>query len=156
MGVAGCGKTTVGRRIAQQLQQPFYDGDDYHGENNRRKMADGRPLTDEDRHPWLARLGDLMQLHPGGCVISCSALKRAYRDLLREQSPVRFLYLEISEQTARQRVAGRDHFFPLSLVADQFAVLESPGNEPGVVTVDGETGLESVVEAAVSQLRESA
>jgi gluconokinase len=142
MGVAGSGKTTLGLALAERLGWIAIDADDHHSERNRQKMAQGMPLTDEDRASWLAELVTCLraELARGrSVVLNCSALKRSYRDVFRQAFPgARFVYLQISESTAIARVSGRAaHLFPASLVASQFATLESPVGEDGVLTVDG-------------------
>jgi gluconokinase len=138
MGVAGCGKSTVGAATAAAEQLPLVEGDDFHSAGNRAKMAGGVPLTDADRAQWLVTLGEQLAAHPAGVVLTCSALKRAYREQLRQAAPgLRFVFLEISRDAAQQRVAARgSHFFSASLVDSQFATLESPVGEPGVLRVD--------------------
>jgi gluconokinase len=137
MGVAGCGKSTVGAVVASAEGLPLIEGDDFHSAASRDKMARGTPLTDADRAQWLVTLGEQIAAHPDGVVLTCSALKRAYRDLLRRAAPgLRFVFLEIGRAAARERVAGRGaHFFSASLVDSQFATLESPVGEPGVLRV---------------------
>ena len=143
MGVAGCGKSSLARAVAGALGLPLVEGDDHHGEANRARMAQGIALTDADRQDWLATLGRLLQAHPQGVVLTCSALKRAYRDQLRAASPgLRFAFLDITPAAAAQRVAARpSHFFSASLVDSQFATLESPVGEPGVLRLDAERPL---------------
>ena len=138
MGVAGCGKSTVGAAVAAAEQLPLVEGDDFHSAGNRAKMAGGIPLTDADRAQWLVTLGQQLAGHPGGVVLTCSALKRSYRDQLRQAAPgLRFVFLEISRDAAQQRVSARGaHFFSATLVDSQFATLESPVGEPGVLRVD--------------------
>lgn len=138
MGVAGCGKSTVGAAIAAAEHLPLVEGDDFHSAASRAKMAGGVPLTDADRADWLVALGGQLAARPGGVVLTCSALKRAYRDQLRQAAPgLRFVFLEIPRDEAQRRVAGRDtHFFSAGLVASQFATLESPVGEEGVLHVD--------------------
>ena len=143
MGVSGCGKSTLARAVAQALGWTMLEGDEFHSAASQDKMTQGTPLTDLDRAGWLATLGDqlTMQLvmHPAGVVLSCSALKQAYRDTLRGYAPgLRFVFLEISPATALARVAARsgEHFFPAALVDNQFATLESPTGEAGVLRVD--------------------
>lgn len=139
MGVAGCGKSSVGRALAQSLRLPLIEGDEFHSQHNLDKMRQGLALTDADRADWLAALGQTLEQHETGAVLTCSALKRAYRDLLRSHAPgLRFVFLRIDPDTASQRVTARasTHLFPASLVASQFAALESPVGEPGVLTVD--------------------
>jgi gluconokinase len=146
MGVAGCGKSTVGAAMAAAEQLPLVEGDDFHSAGNRAKMAGGVPLTDADRAQWLVTLGEQLAAHPAGVVLTCSALKRAYREQLRQAAPgLRFVFLEISRDAAQQRVAARgSHFFSASLVDSQFATLESPVGEPGVLRVDALESLDSL------------
>ena len=120
------------------------EGDDYHSPTSREQMGRGIPLTDADRQGWLETLGELLRQSAGGAVLTCSSLKRAYRDRLRAAAPgVGFVYLEISPEEALRRVAARagDHFFPAGLVDSQFATLESPVGEAGVLTLDGTLSL---------------
>ena len=152
MGVAGCGKSSVAAAVAARLGLPLVEGDDYHPRTSIEKMRAGQPLTDEDRSGWLATLGDLLAAHPQGVVMTCSALKCRYRDVLRLRSPgLRFVFLELTPEEARQRVLQRcaAHFMPLVLVDSQFAALESPVGEPGVFRVDASLDLEDIVRAAV-------
>src|SRR5688572_18329552 len=118
MGVAGCGKSTLGAAIAQALALPLIEGDDFHGAASRDKMSRGIALTDADRDEWLATLGDELQRRPQGAVLTCSALKRAYRDRLRAAAPgLLFVFLDIDRAHALQRVAARSsHFFSATLV----------------------------------------
>ena len=139
MGVAGCGKSSLGVAIAQQLQLAIVEGDDHHSAINLAKMQRGIALTDEDRMGWLAALGRQLQQHPDGMVLTCSSLKLAYRDQLRQASTgLRFVFLDISREHATARVAARaaSHFFSASLMDSQFSTLEVPTGEPGVLTVD--------------------
>lgn len=139
MGVAGCGKSSLGAAVAQAQALPLIEGDDHHSAASREKMRQGIALTDADREGWLAALGQLLQGHPGGAVLTCSALKKAYRDRLRAACPgVRFAFLDIDRAHAGQRVAARvnTHFFSTTLVDSQFATLESPVGEPGVLRLD--------------------
>jgi len=138
MGVSGCGKSHVGATIATELALPLVEGDEFHGAGNRERMRNGVALTDADRADWLERLGSELQRHPGGAVLTCSALKRAYRDRLRAAAPgLRFVWLDLDPQAALARVAQRPaHFFPAGLVATQFDTLEPPHGEPGVLRLD--------------------
>jgi gluconokinase len=138
MGVAGCGKSSLGAAVAAGEGLALIEGDDFHSAASRAKMSRGVALTDEDRAQWLEVLGGRLASHPQGVVLTCSALKRAYRDRLRAAAPgLRFVFLEIDRTAAQQRVAGRgSHFFSASLVDSQFATLESPVGEPGVLRVD--------------------
>ena len=155
MGVSGCGKSAVGERIARELNLPLIEGDEFHPPANIEKMRQGIPLDDGDRAGWLERLGRELASQQGGAVLTCSALKRSYRDCLRRASPgLRFVHLALTQQQAQQRVASRgDHFYPPSLVASQFAALENPAQEPGVLVVDACRPLEQVAQQVVSWLR---
>jgi gluconokinase len=137
MGVSGCGKSTLTEALARALRCPAVEGDTYHLPSSQAKMHAGEALTDADRAPWLDRLGELLAEAPGDVVLSCSALKRRYRDRLRASVPgLRFVFMEIEPALALQRVATRPgHFFPAELVASQFEALESPLGEPGVFGV---------------------
>jgi gluconokinase len=143
MGVAGCGKSAVGELIASKLGLPLIEGDDFHPASNVSKMQRGVPLTDDDRADWLQTLGLALARHTGGAVLTCSALKASYRDRLRAAAtPLCFVYLQISEAESLRRVGQRaGHFYPPSLVASQFAALQDPSGEPGVLTVDGSAPL---------------
>ncbi|WP_324493249.1 gluconokinase [Polaromonas sp.] len=154
MGVAGCGKSAVGRLIAQQLGLPLIEGDDFHPPGNVEKMQRGVPLTDDDRAGWLQTLAAELARHGGGAVLTCSALKRAYRDRLRQAaSPLHFVYLGITEAESLRRVAQRaGHFYPASLVASQFAALQDPSGEPGVLTLDGSAPLTDLGQRAAHWL----
>ena len=138
MGVAGCGKSSLGAAVAAAEGLPLIEGDDFHSPASRAKMAQGTPLTDADRAQWLLTLGRQLAAHPQGVVLTCSALKRSYRDQLRQAAPgLRFVFLDIARDAAQKRVASRgSHFFSASLVDSQFATLESPVGEPGVLRVD--------------------
>lgn len=138
MGVAGCGKSTLGVACAQQLLVPFVEGDDFHSQASRQKMHGGIPLTDEDRAAWFDVLGQRLAAREGGVVMACSALRLAYRERLRRAAPdVRFVFLELGRAEAERRVAARKgHLFPAKLVASQFDTLENPRAEPGVLVVD--------------------
>lgn len=139
MGVSGCGKSTLAATLAAALRWTLIEGDNYHSNENRQKMKAGIALTDHDRIAWLTALGGELQLHDDGAILTCSALKLAYRDMLRAAVPdLRFVFLRIDEAHARARVASRvsQHTFPPSLVASQFETLEVPSAEPRVLTVD--------------------
>jgi gluconokinase len=138
MGVAGCGKSSLGQALAGALGWRYIEGDAHHAPASIAKMRAGVALTDEDRSGWLAELGRLLAAQPDGQVLACSALKRRYREQLRAASPgLRFVYLEISRELSLQRVAARadQHLFPATLVDSQFAALEAPLGEAGVLVV---------------------
>jgi len=137
MGVSGAGKTTIGRLLAEQLGWTFYDADDFHPPANVEKMRRGEPLTDDDRAPWLGRLGEFLRtlLEAGSnAVLACSALKSAYREHLLIDEQVRLVYLKGDYSTIEDRLSKRqDHFMNASLLKSQFAALEEP---EGAITVD--------------------
>jgi 6-phosphogluconate dehydrogenase len=133
MGVSGSGKTTIGKLLAEKIQLPFFDGDDFHSTENIKKMASGIPLTDEDRQEWLLRLNHLIQENSNlkGCVIACSSLKKAYRDILSHSAStaIKFIFLQGSYETILSRMESREHhFIPSSLLQSQFETLEIPQN----------------------------
>jgi len=126
VGVAGSGKTAVGKALAKRLNLPFFDGDDYHTPACKAKMASGVPLTDEDRAPWLKTLSTLLQKHPS-LILACSALKNRYRALLKVSPDVVFIYLKGDFALIQKRLEARkDHFFNPALLESQFASLEEP------------------------------
>ena len=134
MGVSGCGKSLVGSMLADRLGLPFQDGDDLHPQSNIDKMARGTPLTDEDRWPWLDAVG--RALADGDKVIACSALKRAYRDRIRDLAgDVTFVHLSGDRALLLDRMGDRDgHFMPTDLLDSQLATLEPPGPDEDAVT----------------------
>lgn len=153
MGVSGCGKSSLGQALAADRSLPLIEGDDFHPEANIRKMKSGTPLTDEDRAGWLARLGEELAARHGGAVLTCSALKRSYRELLRAAVPgLRFVFMQIGRDEAVARVQAREavHIFPASLVDSQFQTLESPEGEQGVLTVQATAPLAQ----SVAQVRD--
>lgn len=158
MGVAGCGKSLAGARLAAALGLPLVEGDDFHPPANIEKMRQAQALTDADRAGWLEQLALQLRAHPDGAVLTCSALKRAYRDTLRAAAPaLRFVYLALTPHQALERVASRtDHFYPPSLVASQFEALQDPAGEPGVHVADATAHIDRVVDGAVQWLRQSA
>jgi gluconokinase len=171
MGVAGCGKSEIGQRVAERLAVPLIEGDAFHPPESVAKMRDGVPLTDADRAGWLDLLGKKLA-SSDGAVLTCSALRRVYRDKLRQalllqaaplplptparlSMPLLFLFLNVDEPTAQARVAARaSHFYPASLVASQFATLEDPMGEPQVLTVDATLQPEKITEHAVEWINE--
>lgn len=140
MGVSGCGKTTVGRLLADQLGWPMYDGDDFQPKDNVAKMAQGMPLNDRDRRPWLLAIHDLLvgiKAKRGYAVVACSALKKDYRDLLlKGMEGIRVVYLKGEFAILEERLKRRQgHFFKASLLGSQFEILEEP-EDAVVVNVD--------------------
>jgi len=156
MGVSGCGKSHVGARLAARLGLPLLEGDEFHGEANRSRMRAGIALTDADRHDWLGRLGAELAARPGGAVLTCSALRAAYRDRLRAASPdLRFVWLELDVASALARVSGRSgHFFPPPLVLSQFETLEPPTGEAGVLPLDARWPVDVLVERTLDWWRQ--
>jgi len=157
MGVSGAGKSLIGSRIAERLGAAMIDADDYHTPENRAAMAAGRPLTDETRWDWLRAVGRAARdaSAEGDVVVACSALRRSYRDLLREEiGPLRFLFLDGPPSLLEARLtARRGHFMPAGLLASQLATLEPPGaDEPDATRIDLSPPAEAVVEAALAAL----
>ncbi|MBI1218471.1 MAG: gluconokinase [Rhodobacteraceae bacterium] len=154
MGVAGSGKSSVGAALSARLGIPYRDGDDLHPAANVAKMSRGEPLTDADRAPWLRQVG--MALHDGApLIIGCSALKRAYRDLIRAEAagPVTFVHLAGSRAVIAARMAARKgHFMPPALLESQFAALEPPGADEDAVTVDIDQPLAALVAEVAAAL----
>ncbi len=157
MGVSGSGKTTVATGVAEQLGWEFGEGDDHHPPANVEKMRAGTPLDDDDRRPWLQDLAAWIgerEAAGRSSVLTCSALKRAYRDLLREGNEgVWFAFVDVPEDVLRERLAAREgHYMPPSLLTSQLATLERPQpDEPGI-TVSGTGNADAVVDAVVAAL----
>ncbi|WP_409526865.1 gluconokinase [Rhizobium sp. P40RR-XXII] len=157
MGVSGCGKSSVGSAIAMRLGGIYVDGDDLHPPANVAKMSAGIPLTDADRWPWLDKVGHYLALADETALIGCSALKRIYRDRIREVvgAPVSFIHLAGTRETILRRLQARpDHFMPPALLDSQFAALEVPGADERAITVDIDQPLDAVVAAIIAALEE--
>ena len=153
MGVAGCGKSSLASALAQAEGCTLIEGDHFHSPASREKMSQGIALTDADRAGWLSVLVDEIRKHPDGVVLTCSALKKAYRDRLRQGTPeLKFVFLDIAKSEAQRRVIARaaSHFFNAALVDNQFATLESPVGEPGVIRLDATESLDAL-QAQLSQ-----
>ena len=156
MGVAGCGKSSLGAALAERIGAHLIEGDDFHSATSRAKMSQGIPLTDTDRQGWLEMLGKMLQNAPKNTVLTCSALKQVYRDKLRAGNPrLRFIYLRISPTEALQRVTARaaDHFFPGNLVDSQFATLECPSAESDVLTLNATQPLTELTNQVIDWLK---
>lgn len=156
MGVSGSGKSTVGAALAPRLGGVFLDGDAFHTAENVAKMSRGEPLTDADRRPWLQRVGRKMAERQGIVIAGCSALKRAYRDLIRQaaREPVAFVLLDGSRSLLEERMARRrGHFMPASLLASQLATLEPPGGDENAAVVDIAGSTEEIVERILARLK---
>jgi len=158
MGVQGSGKTTVGVLLAQRLGVPFLDADTLHSPQNRAWMASGHPLSDAQRLPWLREVGEHLGLGAGGIVVACSALKRTYRDLLRQQAPAMVTVLVSGDpEVIRARLAARDHeYMPASLLPSQLADLEPRQQDERGLTVDLAASPEQIVERVVALISQEA
>ncbi len=161
MGVSGSGKSTIGRLLADALGWVFEDGDAFHPASNVAKMSAGTPLTDEDRWPWLRAIAARIALARGDgapVIVGCSALKRAYRDVLRDgHADIRFLHLTGTPELIMARQAARiGHFMPASLIASQFATLEPPDTEADVIDLDVDPEPPAIVVKAIAALRRRA
>ena len=153
MGVSSSGKTLIGSKLAKKLALAFFDADEFHPPENVQKMESGKPLNDEDRLPWLQKIRRNM-LHweqTGGAVLACSALKKAYRDILSPPDiPVKFIFLKGSKSVIAERMKSRDnHFMPESLLDSQFEALEEPIN---AITVDIDQRPDRVLEDILEQI----
>lgn len=159
MGVAGSGKSTIGRAVADQLGADFLEGDKFHPEANIAKMSRGEPLTDADRWPWLDRLADELaraEREGRSAVLASSALKRSYRDRLRRGAPdLHLVYLRGDKAVIGERLRARkNHFMPAGLLESQFAALEEPGPDESPLVIDVTPPLETLVGQLPRLLRE--
>lgn len=155
MGVAGCGKSSVGAALAQAFDATYEDGDDLHPQSNIDKMSAGIPLDDTDRAPWLDLIGDRMAQTERPLLIGCSALKRAYRDRMRARSngSLFFLHLAGARAVIEARMSQRDdHFMPVSLLDSQFAALEPLAKDEQGAAIDIAQDFEGVVAASEEAL----
>lgn len=158
MGVSGCGKSSVGALLADRLGAAFIEGDSFHPPSNVAKMSAGIPLEDADRWPWLDLLGSRIKEacdRKETIIISCSALKKAYRDRLRNAAGGRlfFVFLDGDKTLLQQRMSARSgHFMPSSMLDSQLATLERPDHEDGVIPVSIDNALNQIVEIALNRL----
>jgi gluconokinase len=157
MGVTGCGKSTLGYRLADRLGAVFLEGDKFHPAANIEKMSRGLPLDDADRMPWLDRLADELKQHAAegrSAVLTCSALKRAYRDrLIRGVEGATFVHLHGDKALIAARLAARtDHFMPPALLDSQFAALEMPAADEPVVPISTVEDPATILDTVVSRL----
>ena len=156
MGVSGCGKSTVGAALANALNWPFLDADDFHPPQNVAKMAAGTPLTDDDRWPWLDRTVDALRdatATSGNAILACSALRASYRERLSRAGDVRFVHLRGDQPTIAQRLAQRQHrYMPAALLASQFATLEEP---VGAIDIAIDQPVAAQVEAIIAAFANS-
>lgn len=157
MGVSATGKTTVGVPLAEELGCAFVEGDDLHPPRNIEKMTEGIPLTDEDRWPWLRAIADVVTTKDRegtSTVVTCSALKRSYRDLLRAAAPMFFVHLDAPFPVLEARMQHRTrHFMPATMLESQLATLEPLGDDEAGTVVDVSPPLDDVVEEAVNAVR---
>jgi gluconokinase len=156
MGVASCGKTTIGEALAKRLGVPFTEGDKLHSSESVAKMSAGIALTDADRWPWLARVGEALQ-GSAGHIVSCSALRKSYREAIAKAAkrPVKFVHLHGSQQVLSQRISSRKgHFMPATLLSSQLATLEMPTPDEQAVTIDIEQTIEAILKSALQFLQQ--
>ena len=157
MGVSATGKTSVGELLAEELGCEFVEGDSLHPRRNIEKMESGTPLTDEDRWPWLQAIADLVEIrdHEGtSTVVTCSALRRKYRDVLRGAAPTFFVHLDAPFEVLEARMQERiKHFMPTSLLRSQFDTLEPLDDDESGAVVDVSPPIDVVVEEAVNAVR---
>lgn len=157
MGVSGCGKSEVGSALARALGGAFHDADSFHPAANVAKMSAGIPLNDEDRKPWLEKMRrEIIQGTPTGemAVLACSALKKAYREYLRQgQEDVWMVYLKGSFELILERISARQgHFMKADLLRSQFAIMEEPTDEPRVITADIDAPISQIVSGILQTL----
>lgn len=154
MGVSGSGKSHVGAALAHACGVDFVEGDELHPAANIEKMSAGIPLDDTDRQPWLAAIAAAIAMHHGkGMVVACSALRRAYRDVLRQADPtLRLLYLRVPRDELARRLRERRHFMPASLLDSQLATLEEPAADEHAIVLEADAGLAATVATAMQAL----
>ncbi|QCE32606.1 gluconokinase [Acetobacteraceae bacterium] len=157
MGVCGTGKSSVAIAVAERLGLEFKEGDDLHPQSNVDKMASGNPLTDEDRVPWLRKCREWLRQesqHNKGAILTCSALKKKYRERLACGLPVRFIYLKTSREELEKRLANRKgHFMKPGMLTSQLETLEEPTQDEPVIVVDANAPLNEIVDAVVANLK---
>ena len=159
MGVSGSGKSTVGEKLAAALDLPFLEGDSLHPKANVDKMASGIPLQDEDRWPWLDTIGERLATAENGIIVSCSSLKKSYRERLRNasQGPLLFAFLDGSFDVLHEHMGHRTgHFMPVTMLESQLATLESPVGEPFVFRADVADPIEKIVAESLSWVQSTA
>jgi gluconokinase len=156
MGVSGIGKTTIGSLLAQSMGCRFHEGDDLHSAENVAKMREGTPLSDDDRWPWLGRIVSVINV-PGqsACVVSCSALRRIYRDYLVSMSltPLLFVYPQVDKATIAGRMAVREnHYMPVGQLDSQLQTFEPPADDEPVISVRGDACPEEIVRNILAEI----
>ena len=153
MGVSGCGKSSVGTALAEQLGLIYLEGDHLHSAENIVKMSVGEPLTDTDRAPWLREIGQRFAVSNGPLIIGCSALRRVYRDWIRQSAntEVTFVHLAGTREVIKQRMVAREgHFMPIKLLDSQFAALEPLQSDEASILIDIDQRFERVIEVALA------
>ena len=157
MGVSGCGKTVVGKALAEKLGVPFLEGDEFHSPENLAKMSSGVPLDDNDRKGWFHAIREAMEAQPGSAIVSCSALKRKHREFLADASKtVRFVHLDGERELLEKRIRSRvGHFFDPKLLDSQLASLEKPAPDEGALAVNVEPSVQKIVAFIQSRLEAS-
>ena len=161
MGVSGSGKSTIGRPVAERLGCPFRDADSFHPATNIEKMRGGEPLTDDDRWPWLQAIAGWIAEHRAAgttCVVTCSALRRVYRDIItnNQSKDVRLVYLKGDFDLIERRLKARTgHFMPPELLRSQFDALEEPRADEHAITVSIDATPEEITETVIRNLRTS-
>jgi carbohydrate kinase (thermoresistant glucokinase family) len=157
MGVSGSGKTTVGEKLSERINIPFFDGDDFHTDVNKEKMRTGHPLTDEDREGWLTRLNDLAkeQMKKKGAIIGCSALKQKYRKILSRDitSHLFWVFLKGSYELIKKRMEERKgHYMKASMLSSQFKTLEPPTH---AITIDISKTPDEIVDEIIEKINKT-
>lgn len=155
MGVTSCGKSTIAEGLAKRIDAVHIEADALHGEANISKMASGKPLTDDDRWPWLERVASAIQEQQASVVVSCSALKRAYRDVLRSEgnSSITFVHLHAHRDILAERMVKRvGHFMPTSLLDSQLDILEPLESDEEGFVINIDQSIESIIDEAVLRI----
>ncbi|MDC0399884.1 gluconokinase [Alphaproteobacteria bacterium] len=155
MGVSGCGKSTIGKKLAQKLGCSFLEGDDFHPTENITKMKKGIPLTDQDRLPWLKKISEKCAHENNignNLVVACSALKKQYRLILHNAHNYELVHLFGDLKTIKQRMSKRDHFMPIKLIESQFETLEPPTKEEDAIATEINLPIEALVDKIALEL----
>jgi gluconokinase len=155
MGVSGCGKSTIGKKLAQKLGCSFLEGDDFHPTENITKMKKGIPLTDQDRLPWLKKISEKCAHENNignNLVVACSALKKQYRLILNNAHNYELVHLFGDLKTIKQRMSKRDHFMPIKLIESQFETLEPPAKEEDAIAIEINLPIEALVDKIALEL----